>query len=170
MLGIDMEQASETPSTFKRDAVGLLTKDHRKMQRLFSEFDRVKDTADPSERFEIARQACGDLLIHMAIEEAFFYPMARQHIGDDTLMGAAATEHESAKELIRQIGEIDPADAMFAAKVTVLSEQMDLHIQDEESVMFPKVLVSDADLVALGEELLQAKNDMRVNLGLQPED
>jgi hypothetical protein len=32
--------------------------------------------------------------------------------------------------------------------------------------MFPKVLLSGADIVTLGKELLTAKNEMRTNLGL----
>ncbi len=153
-----------------RDAIGLLTKDHRKVQLLFSEFDQVKGSDDTQQKFEIAKNVCGDLLIHMAIEEAIFYPAVEKSIGNPSLVKDAASEHNEAKRLIRHIGEINADHPAFADKVSELADKISLHLRDEESVMFPQVLVSGLDLVDLGEQLHAAKNDMRVKLGLQPEE
>ncbi|HYD78497.1 MAG TPA: hemerythrin domain-containing protein [Paucimonas sp.] len=163
------EQASETKPHMTRDAIGLLTQDHRKAQAWFREFERIKDSGSPEEKFEIARKVCGELLIHMEVEEAIFYRAVREKIGGDELMKKAETEHKEAKRLIRHIGEIDPTHAAFVSKLTQLAEAIEGHVEEEERVMFPKALVSGIDLTALGEELHAAKNDMRVNLGLPPE-
>jgi iron-sulfur cluster repair protein YtfE (RIC family) len=158
------EQGQAAEPAIGHDAIGLLTADHRKAQALFDEYER--SSGSPEEKFEIAKTVCGEVLIHMAIEEAIFYPAVRQYIRDDDLMNEAEVEHEGAKELIRQLGEIEPDDPIFDAKMTVLAEQVNHHVQEEELGMFPKVLLSEADIVALGKELLTAKNEMRTNLGL----
>jgi hypothetical protein len=166
---MDEGQDSKVNTDIAPDAIGLLTADHRKVQALFDEYERLKDGGSPEEKFEVAKKVCGEILIHMAIEEAIFYPIVREKIGDDDLMNEAAVEHENAKELIRQIGDIKPEDAIFDAKITVLSEQVEHHVQEEELEMFSKVLLSEIDIASLGKELLTAKNDMRSNLNLPPE-
>ncbi|MDB5763195.1 MAG: hemerythrin [Herminiimonas sp.] len=163
------EQVPAGESMMTPDAIGLLTADHRKAKSLFDEYEGLKSSGSPEEKFEIARQVCGELLIHMAVEEAIFYPAVRQHIRDDDLVNEAEAEHEGAKELIRQLGDIKPDDPIFDAKITVLTEQIDHHVQEEELTMFPKILLSGIDISALGKELRTAKNDMRTRLGLPPE-
>jgi iron-sulfur cluster repair protein YtfE (RIC family) len=152
------------------DVVGLLTIDHRKVQALFAELQAKRGRLPIHEKFELVRKICAELLIHFAVEENIFYPAVRAQIHDDALMNEAWDEHDSAKSLIIMLGSIPPEEPMFDAKVRALAEQIEHHIQDEESVMFPKVLVSDIDLVVLGRELLEAKNDMRARLGMPIEE
>lgn len=159
-----------SPSVVYPDVLRLLTADHRKAAALFEQFQRRKDHIPAHEKFELVRKVCAELLIHMAIEEGIFYPAVRAAISDDPLMDEARVEHDSAKELIIQLGEIQPDDPIFDTKVAVLSEQIEHHVLEEESVMFAKVLISDIDLIQLGRELLEAKNNMRTRLGLPVEE
>lgn len=154
-----------TPS---QDAIVLLKADHQEAKTLFSQFEKIKDSGDHDRKMEIAREVCGALLIHMEIEEKIFYPRVRQHINDNDLMNEALVEHDGAKELIQQIGELQPGDPMFAAKIMVLSEQIDHHVHEEETEMFPKAQQSGIDLKSLGAQLLEAKNRMREEHGLSP--
>jgi len=162
-------QGKDAAPSLTRDAIGLLTRDHRKAQALFHEYDRIKDSGSASEKFEIARKVCGDLLIHMEVEEAIFYSAVRERLGEGELMHHAENEHKEAKRLIRHLGEIDPDHPAFHSKMADLARKIDDHVDDEERVMFPKALVSGLDLTALGEQLHAAKNDMRTRLGLAPE-
>jgi iron-sulfur cluster repair protein YtfE (RIC family) len=162
-------QWKEGSPSITRDAIGLLTQDHRKAQALFREFDRIKDSSSPEEKFELAKKVCGELLIHMEVEEAIFYSTVREKVGNDDLMKNAEAEHKEAKRLIRHLGEIDPTHPAFNSKIADLAQKIDQHVDEEERVMFPKVLVSGLDLTALGEQLHIAKNDMRTSLGLPPE-
>jgi hypothetical protein len=165
-LRMNQERSQDTPAVVYPDVIGLLTTDHRKAEALFAEYERTKETIAPHQKFELAKQVCGELLIHMAIEEGIFYPAVRKAIRDDELMDESQVEHDAAKDLIIQLGEIQPDDPIFDAKMAVLAEQIEHHVQEEESVMFPKVLVSEIDLIELGRELLEAKNNMRTRLGL----
>jgi iron-sulfur cluster repair protein YtfE (RIC family) len=162
------ESIADAESRVTRNAIDLLTADHRKVEMLFNEYDGLKD-GNPEEKYEVAKKVCGDLLIHMAIEEAIFYPAVREKVSDEEMVNEAEVEHDGAKDLIRQLGEIKPDDPMFDAKMKVLSEQIDHHVQEEESGMFPKARLSKLDINALGARLLEAKNEMRTRLGLEPE-
>jgi hemerythrin-like domain-containing protein len=160
-----------SPQTTRKtpDAIELLIEDHRKAKEIFKKFDKIKDSATPEEKLDLVKEVCGDLLIHMAIEEAIFYPAVRPRIHDDDLMNEAKVEHDGAKELIHQLGELKPSDPMFDAKVTVLGEQIEHHVKEEESEMFPKTRKSKVDLDDLGRQLYEAKMQMRTEYGLPAE-
>ncbi len=164
------DQGLASPSVVYPDVIGLLSADHRKIEGLFAEFQANKERMPVHQKFDLVRRVCGELLIHMAVEEGIFYPAVREAIRDEALMDEAWIEHESAKDLIIQLGKIQPDDSIFDAKVNVLEEQFEHHVQEEESVMFPKVLVSEIDLIVVGKELLEAKNNMRARLGLPIEE
>ncbi|QAU34991.1 hemerythrin domain-containing protein [Janthinobacterium sp. 17J80-10] len=158
------------PTVVYPDVIGLLTLDHRKVQALFAELQAKKGRMRTHEKFELVRKACAELLIHFAIEEGIFYPRVREEIHDDAAMDEAWDQHDSAKSLIILLGKIPPDEPMFDSKVRILAEQVEHHIQDEEGVMFPQVLVSNVDLIALGRELLDAKNAMRARYGMPIEE
>ena len=162
------EQDTAVPTIF-RDAIGLLTEDHRKAELLFASFAQLRLGESVDEKFSVAKQVCGDLLIHMALEEAIFYPKVREALTDGALVDEAEHEHDGAKDLIKELGEIDPADPVFDMKIEALAQQIVEHVEKEETVVFPRMLVAPVDLVALGQELATAKSDMRAQLGLPPE-
>ena len=60
-------------------------------------------------------------------------------IDDDDLMDEAQVEHQTAKDLIRQIRAMSPDDALHDAKVKVLSEYVKHHVKEEESEMFEEL-------------------------------
>jgi hemerythrin superfamily protein len=163
------QQAELTKPAVAPDAIALLIADHRKAKSLFDEYEKIKDKAGTQEKFDIAKTVCGDLLIHMAIEEAIFYPAAREAIDDKELLNEAEVEHDGAKELIRELGDIKPDDPMFDAHMKVLSEQIEHHVEEEEKDLFPKVRSAKLDIETLGQELYAAKQDMRQRLGLPAE-
>ncbi len=171
-LGFDSIQTSHSEMTMPiitRDAIGLLTEDHRKAEILFANFAQVRLHDSVDEKFSVAKQVCGDLLIHMAIEEAIFYPKVRQALAEAALVDEAEHGHDGAKDLIKELGDIDPSDPVFDLKIEALAEQIREHVEKEETVIFPKMLIAPVDLLALGQELATAKSDMRSQLGLPPE-
>jgi hemerythrin-like domain-containing protein len=143
----------------KENAIQLLEKEHREAEDLFEKFEKAKTSNDVNAKHEIARQVCADLLIHMEIEEALFYPAARQATQEDALL--TKVEHQAAKDLINQLGKLQPGNPMFDAKVKVLSEQIEHHVKEEENALFPKVRASSLDLVELGRQLLEKKSELK---------
>ena len=139
------------------DALKLLTKDHADVKKLFKQFDQLASRSDIDGKAEIANRICMELLIHTQVEEELFYPVARDVLDAADMMNEASVEHDSAKSLIAQIQDMDPEDAMYDAKVTVLGEYIRHHVKEEEKEMFPKMKKADCDLEALGEKIAARK-------------
>ena len=143
------------------NAVVLLTADHRDVKRLFKAYEKlVKNDAEGSERQALARQICRMLTAHATVEEEIFYPAAREALAEDDLLDEAEVEHASAKDLIAQIESMGPDEALYDAKVTVLGEYIDHHVQEEEGEMFPKCRESDMNLKALGASMATRKQQL----------
>ncbi|SFW38028.1 hemerythrin domain-containing protein [Nitrosovibrio sp. Nv17] len=142
------------------DALKLLKADHRKVKKLFDEFEEIKDKPRSNQKKgELVRQICAELTLHAEAEEAILYPAARKVIKDEELMDEADVEHAGAKELIAQLEAMDPEDSHYDAKVTVLREYILHHVKEEESEMFPKIEKARLDREKLGDELAHFKEE-----------
>lgn len=147
------------------DALSLLMKDHKEVKTLFKKYEKlVKAEAGDDEKKECAETICTLLTVHATIEEEIFYPAAREVLDEQDLVDEATVEHASAKDLIAQIQSMEPSDDLYDAKVTVLGEYIDHHVQEEEEEMFPKCEKSDMDLAELGAELSTRKADLMAEM------
>ena len=142
------------------DAIELLKADHKEVKALFAKFEGLSDRSKVSKK-AVADQICEALTVHTQIEEEIFYPAVRKAIKDDDIMDEAVVEHAGAKDLIAQIEAIDPGEDLYDAKVKVLSEQIDHHVEEEEGEMFPKARKSGLDLVALGQQMAARKAELQ---------
>lgn len=141
------------------DAIALLKADHRKVEALFEDYEKAKDT---TRKQLLAGQICTELKVHTTIEEELFYPAFDGKIEAETL-NEAYVEHDGAKILINDIESGTPADDFYDAKVKVLSEEIKHHVHEEEMPsdgMFAQCRKTDVDLVALGEKMMARKNEL----------
>ena len=151
------------------DAIALLKADHRTVEDLFAKFEK----ASGSSKQAIAEEICNDLKIHATIEEEIFYPALRGKIDDD-LLDEAYVEHDGAKVLINDILAGGAGDDFYDAKVTVLSEEIEHHVKEEEEPgkgMFAQARKAEVDLVALRDQLMARKEELMAMLeseGLPP--
>jgi hemerythrin superfamily protein len=151
------------------DAIAALTADHKKVKGLFKAFDKLKNEANAENRkAELVTQICTELKIHAEIEEEVFYPAVRAQIDDEDLMDEALVEHAGAKQLIAQLEKMHPKDDLYDAKVTVLSEQIEHHIKEEEGEIFPKAKKAKIDTAQLGARMAQLKLRLQATLGISP--
>jgi hemerythrin superfamily protein len=162
--------ASTDASAREQDAIALLKSDHKKVKALFSEFDKLKDDGADEDKAAIVAQICNELKIHTTIEEEIFYPAVRKAIEDSDLMDEALVEHAGAKELIAQLEGAAVDDDLYSAKVTVLGEQIDHHVKEEESSMFPKAQKAKVDTAALGAKMAQRKMALMEEMGVSVSD
>ena len=140
------------------DATALLAKDHKDVKALFRRYEKLaKAAADAGEREELAAQICEMLTVHTTLEEEIFYPAVRAAEVDADLLDEAEVEHASAKDLISQIRSMSPDDDLYDAKVTVLGEYVNHHVEEEEGQMFPKARRAKVDLEGLGEQIKARK-------------
>jgi CO dehydrogenase/acetyl-CoA synthase beta subunit len=94
----------------------------------------------------------------------------RKAIDDGDLMDEALVEHAGAKDLIAQLEDASPEDDLYDAKVTVLGEQIDHHVKEEEGDMFPKAKKAKVDTEALGATMLKRKITLMKKMGMNDEE
>ena len=105
---------------------------------------------------------CTELKIHTIIEEEIFYPALKGKIDED-LLKEAYVEHDGAKLLVNEIAEGSPDDEFFDAKVTVLKEQIEHHVKEEEKQhenMFQQARAAKVDLHEIGQQMLDRKEEL----------
>jgi hemerythrin-like domain-containing protein len=154
----------------EQDAIAMLMADHKKVKKLFYDFDKLKEEGSDEDKSAIVEQICNELKIHTELEEKTFYPAARKAIDDPDLMDEALVEHAGAKDLIAQLEDASPDDELYDAKVTVLGEQINHHVKEEEGQMFPKAKSAKLDTEALGATMFRQKMALREKMGLNDDE
>jgi hypothetical protein len=143
-----------------QDAVALLKQDHRTVEDLFAQFEKA---SGDGRKEKIAKEICLELSVHAKIEEEIFYPACEGKVEED-LMKEAYVEHDGAKLLIGDIMAGGPDDEFYDAKVTVLQEQIEHHVEEEEKRMdgmFAQARKAGLDMDALGLELAARKAELK---------
>ena len=149
------------------DAIELLMQDHKKVQKIFKEFEKAKDEMDDGDKGDMVRHCCMELKIHTRLEEEIFYPAARDGIHDEALVDEAEVEHASAKQLIDELEQMEPGEDMYDARFTVLGEYVNHHIREEEHELFPEVKKAKLDLEELGRRMTQMKEKLLAEMGAE---
>jgi hemerythrin superfamily protein len=166
-------QSSETSATRKaaarkaaatraKDAIALLKADHRKVEGLFAKYEEAKEKE--ARKLEIFQQIAMELKVHMLLEEEIFYPRSREFVEEEDTVNEAEVEHAAAKDLIAQLEGMQASDEMYDAKVQVLSEQIEHHVEEEEEEFFPEVKKNGMDTKAVGEELIARKAQLMAEI------
>ena len=141
--------------------------DNERVAKLFEQFEKLKQKGgDDDSKDEIVNHICAELSIHAQIEEEIFYPVVRDSLDADDLLDEAEVEHAGAKDLIAQLESMQPSDPLYDAKVIVLGEYIKHHVKEEQDEMFPKVKKAKIELRALGDELMQRKQELMAGMGL----
>jgi hemerythrin-like domain-containing protein len=141
------------------DALALLEKDHRKVQKMFKQFEKL-DHEDERATRELAEQAISELEVHAALEEELFYPVVRDSIDEEDVIEEAEVEHQSARDLIDRLRALQPGTPTYAATFKVLGEYVNHHIEEEEKQMFKLAKRAKLDFEELGQELRQRKEEI----------
>jgi hemerythrin superfamily protein len=151
------------PDNKSQDAIALLKADHRTVEDLFAQFEKA---SGDGKKQKLALQICAELTVHAKIEEEIFYPACEGKVEDD-LIREAYVEHDGAKVLIAEIEGGAPSDEYYDAKVKVLQEQIEHHVQEEEQRMegmFAQARKAGLDMDALGNELATRKEQLMAEI------
>src|ERR1700723_2564151 len=161
----------------KLDAITLLKTDHLTVKKLF-ESEKKLTKADGKKKEASVHQIKAALTVHATIEEEIFYPAVKgarsEHVKDEAREGYE--EHKQIKILLAQIASTTSADETYDMKIKVLMEDVEHHVKDEETEMFPdaKKFLGEKRLMELGAELearkqqLEKKHASKPALGNQP--
>ncbi|MDT4938047.1 MAG: hypothetical protein QOG80_1718 [Pseudonocardiales bacterium] len=141
------------------DAITLLKQDHKEVKALFRRFRDAGDNATKT-KGELVKKMIELLTVHTYIENECMYPRVRELLPDleDDIL-ESYEEHHVADVLVMELFVMSPTNAHFDAKTTVLIENVEHHIAEEEQEWFPKVRegLGRRQLQELGAELLELK-------------
>ena len=99
------------------DALSLLREDHRRVEKLFTQFEDTTARAHKT-RNDLVGKMIRELSQHAAIEEQFFYPLIRRAVSDlDDMVLEALEEHHVVKWTLSELDGMDASDERFGAKV-----------------------------------------------------
>jgi hemerythrin superfamily protein len=132
------------------NAIELLKKQHKEVKALFKKIDRAEA---PRERRQLLDQIAAALEGHTTIEEELFYPAVKdlQTKKAEEMVAEAYEEHHVVKLVLAEIPQVDVEDERFEAKMTVLSELVEHHADEEEEEMFRTAKkIGEDELEALG--------------------
>ena len=140
------------------DAIVLLKQDHKEIRRAFRDFEKAGD--DKARKGEIVNRILELLTVHTYIENEAMYPATRElvpDLEDDVL--ESYEEHHVADVLCLELASMSPGDERFDAKTTVLIENVEHHIEEEEDEWFPKVreALGRKKLQEIGERMLELR-------------
>jgi hemerythrin superfamily protein len=140
------------------NAMDLLKEDHDQVKEMF---DRFRDLGleDRAEKQRLFNRIAEALEIHAELEERVFYPAVRSVKSEDAMEITleAFEEHKIVETLLRQIRSLARGDARKDAKMRVLMESVEHHIEEEEDEIF-------GEAADLGEERLDDLGDQMQSL------
>jgi hemerythrin-like domain-containing protein len=142
------------------DAIVILKDEHKEIRRAFREYEKAGDTAT-AQRGDIADTIIELLTRHTYIENEVMYPRVREMVPAlDKDVLESYEEHHVADVLVAELAAMKPYDERFNAKMTVLIENVEHHMDEEENDWFPQVrtALGRKPLQEIGQELLRARD------------
>jgi hemerythrin-like domain-containing protein len=149
------------------DAIAMLKADHDKVKRLLSELETTTERGVKT-REELFATIKGELTVHETIEEEIFYPALKEHPKAKELVLEAYEEHHVVDTVMAELEGLDVADETWGAKATVMKENVEHHIEEEESEMFKQArqVFERQELEDLGARMAERKASAQQELGI----
>jgi hemerythrin-like domain-containing protein len=140
------------------DALKLLKDDHERVKKMLEEIDSTTERAEKT-RTEGLATLKQELTIHEAIEEEIFYPALKDHAKTREIALEAYEEHGVVDMIMSEIEQTPVEDETWMAKFTVMKENLEHHIEEEEGEMFKQArqVFDKETLEELGEQMQARK-------------
>ena len=140
------------------DATKLLTEDHDEVKKIMEKLDSTTERALKT-RDELFAKLKSEMQIHEAIEEEIFYPALMEHPKAKELVLEGYEEHHVVDNIMGEISQTPFDDETWGAKFSVMKENIEHHIEEEEGEMFKtaRQVFSKQELEELGERMSERK-------------
>jgi hemerythrin-like domain-containing protein len=144
------------------NAFALLKEDHKKVAGILEKIDATTERGVKT-REDLFTQLKTELDIHAEIEETIFYPVLEKHAETRNITLEGIEEHRIVKELLAELEAMPKDDEVWTAKMTVLKENVEHHVEEEEGEMFPKArkALTEDEIETLGTRLEAAKKKQK---------
>ena len=143
------------------DALTLLKADHDKVKGMLNTLDDTTERAEVT-RTEGLEKLKRELTVHEAIEEEILYPALIEFAKTKDITLEAFEEHHVVDTIMAELEQTPVGDETWAAKLTVMKENLEHHIEEEEDDMFKKArqVMDEAELEELGERMSARKTEL----------
>ena len=144
------------------NAFQLLKEDHQKVSGIFQQLEPTTERAEKT-RTELFAKLQHELDIHARIEEAILYPAIKQAAETREIVLEGFEEHHVVKLLLKELEAMPVDTEEWAAKLKVLQENVEHHVEEEEGEMFQKArqVLSEDEINQLGAEMEQLKKQLQ---------
>jgi iron-sulfur cluster repair protein YtfE (RIC family) len=144
------------------NAFELLKQDHKKVSGIFEKLEPTTERGVKT-REELFTQLKNELDVHAYIEEQIFYPAIKEAQETHDITLEAFEEHRVVKRLLSELDQLPKDDEKWGAKLTVLKENVEHHVEEEEDEMFPKAqkVLSEEKIEELGTRMEAAKQEQK---------
>jgi hemerythrin-like domain-containing protein len=141
------------------NAFELLKKDHQKVSGIFEKLDATTERGVKT-REELFTQLKQELDVHAHVEETIFYPAIKDAEPTHEIVLEGYEEHNVVKTLLKELEAMPVDDETWGAKLTVLKENVEHHVEEEEGEMFEKAkkVLSSEEVEELGARMEAAKS------------
>jgi len=138
------------------NALDLMKEDHKKLKKLLDETLEAKQRDDRAELIERVRS---ELVVHERMEEEVFYPALKSHEKAKDIVLEGFEEHHVADVILDELLDVPEESDLWHAKVKVLQENIEHHIEEEEGEMFKiaRKVLEPEQLEDLGEKMAAVK-------------
>ncbi len=117
------------------NAFQLLKEDHKKVSGIFAQLEETTERAEKT-REELFTKLKQELDIHAHIEETIFYPAIKNEAETREITLEGFEEHKVVKRLLKELAANDVTSEQWTAKLKVLKENVEHHVEEEEGEMF----------------------------------
>jgi len=140
------------------DAITLLKTDHEKVSGIFEKLEATTERAEKT-REELFLKLKQELDLHAHVEEKIFYPVLKKAEETREITMEGIQEHHVVKVLLRELDAMGVGSETWTAKLKVLKENVEHHVEEEEDDMFKKArtVLSKEQLEELGTLMEQEK-------------
>jgi len=142
------------------NAFTLLKSDHKKVAGILEKIDATTERGVKT-REELFTQLKSELDLHAHIEETILYPALEKADETHDITLEAYEEHRLVKQLLGELEKMDKGNEQWTARFTVLKENIEHHVEEEEDEMFKKAqkVLSEEEAEDLGARLEAAKGE-----------
>lgn len=143
------------------NAFNLLKEDHKRVAGIFEKLEPTTERALKT-REELFNKLNSELEVHAAVEEQIFYPVLKEAAETREITFEAFEEHRVVKELLKELASSPKDTEEWTAKLTVLKENVEHHVEEEEGEMFKKArkVLTDEEAEELGSRMEAAKKKL----------
>lgn len=142
------------------NAIAILEADHASVKKLLDELDKTTERGLKT-REELFTRIKRELTVHEIIEEEIFYPALKQHPKAVDIVLEGYEEHHVVDVLMGELTALPYDDETWGAKFTVMKENIEHHVEEEEGDMFVKArqVFNKDELNQLGQAMLERRKE-----------